>query len=53
MNQALFSYIAASPTAFQAVAHTALLLSTALTLLDSKGAELFIDDPPGDDCEKD
>lgn len=34
-------------------AHTALLLSTALTLLDSKGAELFIDDPPGDDCEKD
>lgn len=33
--------------------HTALLLSTALTLLDSKGAELFIDDPPGDDCEKD
>ena len=32
--------------------HTALLLSTALTLLDSKGAELFIDDPPGDDCEK-
>lgn len=34
-------------------AHTALLLSTALTLLDSKGAELFIDDPQGDDCEKD
>lgn len=34
-------------------AHTALLLSTALTLLDSKGAELLIDDPPGDDCEKD
>ena len=34
-------------------AHTALLLSTALSLLDSKGAELFIDDPPGDDCEKD
>ena len=26
MNQALFSYIAASPTAFQAVAHTAKLL---------------------------
>ena len=26
MNQELFSYIAACPTAFQAVAHTALLL---------------------------
>lgn len=26
-------------------AHTALLLSTALTLLDSKGAEFFVDDP--------
>ena len=29
MNQELFSYIAASPTAFQAVAHTALLLEQA------------------------
>lgn len=26
-------------------AYTELLLSTALTLLDSKGAEFFIDDP--------
>lgn len=34
-------------------AHTALLLSTALTLLDSKGAEFFIDDPEEDDCERD
>ena len=29
MNQALFSYIAACPTAYQAVAHTASLLQEA------------------------
>lgn len=33
-------------------AHTALLLSAALTLLDSKGAEFFIDDPEGAAIER-
>ena len=32
MNQALFSYIAASPTAFQAVDHTAKLLELEVKL---------------------
>ena len=33
-------------------AYTALLLSTALTMLDSMGAEFFVDDPEGTASEK-